>query len=247
MDQPSADDKFPLHTAARLTQTNVLNSLLSTSPKLTLKPDEDGRLPLHWACTTASLPTIQAVLDATPSRSLDTVIDAQDSSGWTPLMIASSLPSSAGLEVVNLLLSRDADPKMPSNTGGTALHFATSKQNNDIVKRLLEAGASARVKDKRGQLPLHRAAAVGNVVLVKLLLGAGRSPIDATDGDGMTGLHHAISEGHGDVAVALLKDGADSGKKDSDDRLAIDCAPGGTVRAYVMRQAEMEGIDVIER
>lgn len=161
-------------------------------------------------------------------------------------MISSSLPSSAGLPAVNLLLSRDADPKIPSNTGGTALHFATSKQNTDVVKRLLEAGASARVKDKRGQLPLHRASAVGNVVLVRLLLGKGRSPIDATDGDGSTALHHAISEGHGDVAVALLKDGADSSKRDNDDRLAIDCAPDGTVRAYVLRQAEMEGVDVVE-
>ncbi|KAK5103666.1 putative ankyrin-repeat protein [Lithohypha guttulata] len=244
MDRPSESDAYPLHTAARLTQTQVLESLLSTSPKLTLKADEDGRLPLHWACTTASLPTITAILDATPKRGFDP--DVQDSSGWTPLMIASSLRDDAGLPTINLLLARDAEVKIASNTGGTALHFATSKQNIDTVKRLLDAGATARVKDKRGQLPLHRAAAVGNVPLVKLLLERGKSPVDATDVDGLTALHHAISEGHGVVAVELLKHGADSSKKDGDDRLAIDCAPDATVRSYILRHAEMEGIDVIE-
>lgn len=161
-------------------------------------------------------------------------------------MIASSLPNAAGLSTVEVLLSRDADVKMTSNTGGTALHFATSKSNIDVVRALLAAGASARVKDKRGQLPLHRAAAAGHMLLVKLLLKEGKSPINASDGDGLTALHHAISEGHGDVAVELLKQGADSGKKDADDRLSINCAPDQGVREFVLRGAEMEGVEVVE-
>lgn len=243
MDKPDEADPYPLHTAARLTQTQVLESLLRTNPKLTLKVDEDGRLPLHWACTTTSVETIQSILDFTPRKGFD--VDAVDSSGWTSLMIASSLPSDGGLATIDLLLARDADVKIQSNNGGTALHFATSKQNVDVVKKLLSSGASARVKDKRGQLPLHRAAAVGNMPLVKLLLSTGKSPVDATDMDGMSALHHAISEGHGDVAVELMKQGADSGKLDRDERLAIDCAPDANVRQYVLRNAEMEGIDVV--
>lgn len=242
MNQPSETDPYPLHTAARLTQTQVLENLLSTWPKLTLKQDDDGRTPLHWACTTSSLPTIRAILDATPSRSFDP--DVQDLSGWTPLMISSSLKDDAGLPAVELLLARDADVKIASNNGGTALHFATSKGNVDVVKKLLEAGASARMKDKRGQLPLHRAAAAGNLPLARLLLDKGKSPLDTTDADGSTALHHAISEGNGDVAVELLKRGADSRKKDRDERLAIDCAPDRSVREYILRRAEMEGVDV---
>lgn len=160
-------------------------------------------------------------------------------------MIASSLKDNAGIPAIELLLARGADPKIPSNTGATAVHFATSKGNVDVVKKLLESGASARVKDKRGQLPLHRAAAVGSLPLVRLLLGQGKSSVNATDGDGLTALHHAISEGHGDVAVELMKHGAETGKKDSEERLAIDCAPDRTVREYILRAAEMEGIDVV--
>lgn len=159
-------------------------------------------------------------------------------------MISSSLPDDAGLPAVELLLARDADVKIASNNGGTALHFATSKGNVDVVRRLLEAGATARVKDKRGQLPLHRAAAAGNLPLVKILLEKGKSPVDATDMDGLTALHHAVCEGNGDVAVELLKRGANSGKKDREERLAIDCAPDRSVRDYILRRAEMEGVDV---
>lgn len=43
--------------------------------------------------------------------------------------------------------------------------------------------------------------------------------------DGLTALHHAISEGHGDAAIQLLKAGAEADKRDSDGRLAIDLAP----------------------
>jgi 26S proteasome non-ATPase regulatory subunit 10 len=56
--------------------------------------------------------------------------------------------------------------------------------------------ASARVRDKRGQYAIHRAAAVGSVPMVNLLLQQ-KSPLDATDADGYTALHHAVAEGHG--------------------------------------------------
>ncbi len=187
---------------------------------------------------------IRSILDSTPARSFDP--DIQDSAGWTPLMISSSLPNDAGLPAIELLVARDADVKVQSSTGGTALHFATSKGNVDVVRKLLDSGASARVKDKRGQLPLHRAAAAGNMPLLKLLLGRGKSPVNATDMDGMTALHHAIGEGHGDIAVELMREGADSGKRDSEERLPLDHAPDKSVRQFILRRAEMEGIDVEE-
>lgn len=244
MNQPAEGDKYPLHTAARLSQIQVLDSLLTTNPKATLQIDEDGRLPLHWACTTGNTDIIRSILDAAPKRSFDP--DAVDSSGWTALMICASLKDNAGLPAIELLLARDADPKIASNTGANAIHFATSKGNIEVVRHLLANGASARVKDKRGQLALHRAAAGGNLPLVKLLLKEGKSPVNATDVDGLTSLHHAISEGHGDVAVELMKQGAETGKRNGEDKLPIDCAPDRTVRQYILRTAEMEGIDVEE-
>jgi 26S proteasome non-ATPase regulatory subunit 10 len=112
----------------------------------------------------------------------------------------------------------------------TALHFTASKNNLDITRRLFDAKppASARVKDKRGQYAIHRAAAVGSAPMVELLL-KNKSPINATDVAGQTPLHHAVAEGHGDTAVALLKAGAETDKKDTDGFLALELAPDAQV------------------
>lgn len=123
------------------------------------------------------------------------------------------------------------------------MHFTASKANLDTARRLFanKPPASARVRDKRGQYPIHRAAAVGSVPMVEFLL-KNKSPLNATDIAGYTALHHAIAEGHGmslykslgearlyvflgDTAVALLKAGAETDKRDADGYLAIDLAP----------------------
>ena len=50
----------------------------------------------------------------------------------------------------------------------------------------------------------------------------------------------AVSEGHGDAALYLLKEGADSEKKDLDGRLAIDTAPDQKVRLqYALDHADV--------
>lgn len=53
--------------------------------------------------------------------------------------------------------------------------------------------------------------------------------VNATDGDGFTALHHAISEGHGPAAILLLKSGAEAEKRDSDGKLAIELVPDDKV------------------
>lgn len=80
----------------------------------------------------------------------------------------------------------------------TALHFVASKKNMDVARLLLESKppASTRFRDRRGQYPIHRAAAVGSVPMVSLLL-KNKSPLNPTDNEGYTPLHHAIAEGHG--------------------------------------------------
>lgn len=59
---------------------------------------------------------------------------------------------------------------------------------------------------------------------MKLLLEA-KSPLNATDADGSTALHHAVCEGHGEAALMLLRAGAETDKRDRDEHLAIDLTP----------------------
>ncbi|PWY81480.1 ankyrin repeat domain-containing protein [Aspergillus vadensis CBS 113365] len=159
-------------------------------------------------------------------------------------MIASSLKNAEGDPIIDLLLKKGADVSTKSVSGQNALHFATSKANLSTVRTLIANKCSARVKDRRGQLPLHRAAAIGSSPIIKILLEDGKSPVNATDVDGLTALHHAVSEGHGDAAITLLKAGAEADKRDSNGVLAIDMAPDSKVRSYILQTAEREGIEL---
>lgn len=213
-----------------------VESLLNADKRLVSRRDDDERVPLHWAASYNHLAIVELLSE---QKAFD--IDAQDSAGWTALMMASSLPH--GDALVDFLLAKGADVGVKTYNDLTALHFAASKSNLDTAKKLIAHKASARVKDKRGQLPLHRAAAVGNLPIVKLLL-ENRSPINATDMDGSTALHHAIAEGHGDTAVELLKAGAEADKKDISGSLAIDLAPDAKIKGFILRAAEEEGIEM---
>ncbi|KAL2006157.1 hypothetical protein VTN00DRAFT_9811 [Thermoascus crustaceus] len=236
---PDHAAKFAIHEACREGKTTVVESLLNANPKLVSLKDDDERLPIHWAVAYNRLPIVELLV---AQKNFDP--DVQDGSGWTPLMIAASLKNAEGDPIVDLLLRKNADVTMKSNAGQNALHFAASKANLSTVRTLLAHKCSARVKDKRGQLPLHRAAAVGSIPILKVLLEEGKSPVNATDVDGLTAIHHAISEGHGDAAILLLKAGAEPDKRDAEGRLAIDLAPDSKVRKYILQTAEREGIEL---
>ncbi|KAH9870798.1 hypothetical protein IAQ61_006277 [Plenodomus lingam] len=215
-----------------------VESLLAANPKLANLRDPDDRLPIHWAVSYNHVPIVQ-ILVQMPSFDPDVA----DGSGWTPLMMACSRKEAE--QIVDLLLSKEADVNAKNNNGQTALHFCASKINLDIARTLLaqKPAASARIKDKRGQLPLHRAASVGSVPMMKALLDA-KSPLDATDMDGMTALHHAMSEGHGDAALLLLTKGADFCKKDKDGHVPLELAADAKTRKFIVQAAEREGIDL---
>ncbi|POS85174.1 hypothetical protein EPUL_001659 [Erysiphe pulchra] len=217
----------------------VVESLLNENPKLANQQDDDGRLAIHWAISYNHKDIVNLLVS---KMNFDP--DVQDGSGWTPLMIAASLKD--GEDIIDILLRKDADINTKKDFAGqTALHLIASKKNIDLARQLLnhKPAASARVCDKRGQYPIHRAAAVGSVPMVELLIKH-NSPINAADISGQTPLHHAIAEGHGDTAISLLKAGACTKKRDCDDKLALELAPDSQVRKFIIRQAELEGIDL---
>ncbi|KAL8944100.1 MAG: hypothetical protein Q9216_000691 [Gyalolechia sp. 2 TL-2023] len=217
MDFEERRARYAVHEAAREGQLGEVESLLNANSRLATKKDDDERLPIHWALSNNH----QAIVELLASKK-DFDPDVQDGSGWTPLMIASSLKE--GDALVDLLLRKDADVNMKNYNGQTALHFCASKNTLDVARKLLSHKASARVKDKREQLPLHRAAAVGSVPMVNLLL-QNRSPLNATDIAGYTALHHD--------------------KRDMDGHLALDLAPDTKIKKFILQSAEREGIDLV--
>jgi ankyrin repeat protein len=61
------------------------------------------------------------------------------------------------VEIVELLISRDADPNMANEQGGTALHWACVNGHAEVVTRLLEAGAKATLVNAGGRTALDEA------------------------------------------------------------------------------------------
>lgn len=121
--------------------------------------------------------------------------------------------------------------------------FGTTARSPGGISTSLKLPRYLLTNNQRKQYALHRAAAIGSVPMINLLV-KNKSPLNATDSDGQTALHHAVAEGHGDAAVALLKAGAETDKQDLEGKLALDLAPDKEVRKYIERMAENEGIEL---
>ncbi|KAH3664414.1 hypothetical protein WICMUC_005799 [Wickerhamomyces mucosus] len=242
---------FALHEAARDGKILTVKGLISSDPKSVLVKDDDGRIPLHWAVTFQHLEIISILLNPFKFQQGETKVkrfeididDFTDDSGWTALHIASSV---GNLEILQFLLNHEPNPdvNLQTNTGLTSIHLATSKNHLDIVKELVSKGGSVRIKDKKSQYPIHRAAANGYLGLVELFSKDLKSPLNAKDINGWTPLHHALSEGFGDVAISLVKFGADYNIQDNDGLIPIQVAVDENVAKYFKAELLSEGLDV---
>uniref|UniRef100_A0A183BHY7 Protein zwilch n=1 Tax=Globodera pallida TaxID=36090 RepID=A0A183BHY7_GLOPA len=111
---------------------------------------------------------------------------AADDTGWTLLLIASS---SGHLEIVRLLMNFQVDVNHRISTGQSALHFAWTT-------------------------PLHKAASQGHQRIVNLLMGnREKLQIDLPNREGDTPLHLACEDQQIDVALFLVRSGANLEKK----------------------------------
>jgi ankyrin repeat protein len=121
-------------------------------------------------------------------------IDAQDSSGQTPLHYASARSSGAHIE---LLLTRGADGTIRDNQGFTAFHLALMnpylRRSISILEQLMSSSKEdAHSSSRDGVKPLHLAAAAGWLPTVEWLLKNG-ADIKCSDDLGRTALHTAAS------------------------------------------------------
>jgi len=114
-------------------------------------------------------------------------VDAVDSQGCSALLRAAGGGHRA---LVDLLLTRGANPTLAANTGATPLSAAVSMRQAEIVERLLGAGAGLEQRLPGEVTVLMLAAALGLPDLVARLLQAG-ADLHAGDAQGLTPLHCA--------------------------------------------------------
>ena len=136
------------------------------------------------------------------------LLNSRDEDGLTALHWAVSCNN---LELVELLLSKGAQPGLTDSLGQTGLHRAVRTHNRELAALLLQNGGRPQPglinqKCGAGRTPLHLAVRDNQPEMVSLLLEEG-ADVSLTDRQGWSCLHLAVIRGHSDCLVALLHQG----------------------------------------
>lgn len=164
-----------------------------------------GQTALHIATRVNKIDVVQELVNA-PKINLN----IQDSSGETPLMIASE---KGNKEVTQMLINAGANPNIqkPSGLykGQTALHIASRINRIEIVELLVKApNINLNIQDDTGETPLMIAAEKDNPEVTQILVSSGANPNVQKPGGlykGETALHFAARYNHPNVVRELLK------------------------------------------
>lgn len=135
--------------------------------------------------------------------------------GETPLMTAAR---TGDAEIVRLLIKHQADVNATEANGQTALMWAASAGHASLIDILAAAGADLEATSRQGFTALHFAARDGRAEVATKLIDAG-SKINAVmqpknkggraPRDGMSPLLLAVESGHFELALGLVRHGAD--------------------------------------
>lgn len=201
------DGTTALHWAAFHDDLETAKQLLAAGASAKVV-NRYGVTPLSLACTNGNESLIRVLLasDSDPNGSLP--------GGETVLMTAAR---TGRVGPVKALLDAGAKVEAQDRKGQTALMWAAADGHAEVVRLLIQSGADVRTRLKSGFTPMLFAAREGRIEVVRTLLqarvdanqaietekGGGRLPVN-----GVSALLLAVENAHYELAVVLLKAGA---------------------------------------
>ena len=135
---------------------------------------------------------------------LPELIDAPDTKGYTPIIIAAYNEKD---EIVSLLLRLGANANSQDLAGNSALMGASFKGYRKIVEILLHHGASVNLLNGQGASALTFAATFGQLEIARLLLEHGANK-NVRDQRNKSPLDHARTQ-ENEAMISLLDQGLD--------------------------------------
>ena len=153
--------------------------------------------------------------------SLGADINAEDSKGWTPLLVAAAAGHTTSTAV---LLEMEADVDHCATDFTTPLYLACAKGHDDVVIQLIEAGSDLEAKVGDDELTaLMIATGKSKISTTHLLIQKG-ADIEARDLNSLTVLHRTTAKGLTNMVKILLEAGCDPGAKTRFGSTALDFA-----------------------
>ena len=214
---PQVDGMTALHWAAYHDDAETAGLLVHAGADVNAE-NRYGVPPLSVAATNGSADLVTLLLDAGANAT------AVLRGGETVLMTAARTGS---LGAVRALLAKGADPNALEQGGQTVLMWAAAEGHAAVAHALIEVGADIHATLRSGFTPMFFAVREGHIDVVHTLLEAGTDvnellqrvkdgpdravnnasyrPVD----DGISPLLMAVRNGHFELAVALVRAGAD--------------------------------------
>ena len=206
---PQPDGMTAMHWAAHLDDLETARALAAAKASANAT-NRYGVTPLSLACQNGNTPMVELLL----AQGADA--NATLHGGETVLMTAARTGKPGP---VKALLARGAKVVAKERHGQTALMWAAADGHADVVELLLKAGADFRTAlPNSGFTPWFFAARDGRAAVIRVMLNAG-ADVDATmepqkpagkgPRTGTSALLLAVENGHFELALDLVKAGAD--------------------------------------
>jgi len=160
--------------------------------------DNTKRTPLQWAIATGKIGMAKLLLSGNFAKKAD--VAAMNDRGKNSLHLAADTGRD---DLVKLLLTHGADPKVPSDGGWTPLHNAAQAGAVGSVSLLLDAGADVNAELSNRMTPLHWASYNGHLEVVKVIVKRPEANIFMRDSFDRTPLLCAAERNHDEVCITL--------------------------------------------
>ncbi|MGP1594207.1 MAG: ankyrin repeat domain-containing protein [Treponema sp.] len=185
-----------LHLMAADGHTGFVLFLIDEGVPLNAK-NASHATPLHTAVQHGHVETTEALLKA------DSAVNVRTNLGNTVLHLC--MPSASSETLLDILLTHQADAKIPDVYGETPLHTAVrTNQKPPVLKKLIDAGCYVNERNKKGETALLLAVERNNTEQIAALIEYG-ADIHLEDVDKKTPFTESLAKGVDMVSAVLTE------------------------------------------